>query len=88
MEAYNSIRTKAVLHIKKNQPVWANFSSTDCDGCCRESSERITSIQHLIDLEKGFEREVECADGPMIMWFVFNSDEALEYYCGGSWGDY
>lgn len=85
MYTYNSMRTQAVLSIKKNQPVWANFSSTDCDGCYSQSSLRIQSIQHLIDLEKGFEKALEWADGPMSMWFVFRSDDTLENYTGGSW---
>ena len=88
MKTYNSLRTQAVLNIKKNQSVWANFSSTDCDGCSSQSSIKIESVQHLIDLEKGFERFLEWADGSMNMWLVFRQDEVLEYYCGGSWGDY
>ena len=88
MKAYNFNRTQAVLHIKKNQPVWVNFSSTDCDGCYSQSSKKVESVQHLIDLEKGFENALDWADGSMSMWFVFDRHEALEHYCGGSWGGY
>ena len=88
MNNYNSNRTQAVLRIKKNQPVWANFSSTDCDGCSSQSSIKIESVQQLINLEHEFERSLEWADGPMHMWFVFNDADTLEYSCGGSWGNY
>ena len=44
--------------------------------------------QDIIDAEKSFEKSSEWADGPMRMWFVFDKSDALEYYCGGQWGDW
>ena len=84
----NQNRNEAVKRLKLGLPVWVNFSSTDCDGCSSQSSGRIESVQDIIDTEKSFDDSLTWADGPMRMWFVFDKDDALEYYSGGSWGDY
>ena len=88
MNYYFKTRNEAVKRIKKNLPVWVNYSSTDCDGCSSQSSDTINSVQEIIDAEKAFEKSAEWADGPMRMWFVFDESDALEYYRGGQWGDW
>lgn len=85
MNSYNSNRTQAVLRLKKGLPVWSNFSSRDCDGCSSQSSERVESVEHLIQMEKGFNDSLAWADGPMNMWFVFDKSDTLETMSGGCW---
>jgi hypothetical protein len=78
-------RNSAVKNLLQGNEVFANFSSTDCDGCYTQASVKVASVQHLIVLEKCFEKSLEWADGPMHMTYVFNQSETYEYYCGGSW---
>jgi hypothetical protein len=81
-------RNQAVKAILKGQRVWINTWSTDCDGCSSQGSKEIKTVSEIVEFEKGFEKSLEWADGPMGYSFIFDPSEILESYCGGSWGNY
>ena len=68
---------------------WMNYSSTDCDGCSSESSNKYTSLEKFYEQE---ENSAEWADGPF-RYDLALPDENEQYHLnerssGGSWGDY
>ena len=65
---------------------WMNFSSRDCDGCCRETSIKFTS------LEEFYKEEYAChesADGPfsftLARQYPDGTHDLNEDFTGGQW---
>lgn len=77
---------KILKRILKDGFFWMNFSARDCDGCCKYSAYKYTSLKEFYDAEES------CADGAE---GSFSFDLALERedgtyelnedWCGGSW---
>lgn len=65
---------------------WMNFSSTDCDGCCRYSAKKYTSLQEFYDL---LEMAIECAEGSFTCELAPELEDGTydlnETWSGGSW---
>ena len=87
MNHYQRQRNNAVKKLIRGNPVHINTYSTDCDGCSKNDSLTINTVQELIDFEKGFDHSLEWADGPMGYNFC-EKEEMQPYYCGGSWSAY
>lgn len=67
-------RNWAVKSIKKGEPVYMLWSSTDCDGAYASGVERMNTVQDIIDADKWADGKFEWADGPFSHWYSNDSE--------------
>ena len=68
--AFQRNRNWAVKSIKKGEPVYMTWSSTDCDGVHANGIVPIKSVQDVLNAEEWADSMFDWADGPFCYWFT------------------